>query len=92
MRADTRAVQTREADRRAHRRLVARVSAAGDIDGREERNEVPIVPLTLADVAIEIDRMCTIAKHPCNFSLIPVSVRRRLSRNFQGNRAAQPLP
>jgi hypothetical protein len=92
MSADVCAVQAREGDRRAHRGLIACVSTAGNIDGRQERNEPLIVPEALAHVAIEIDRMCTIAKHPCNFSLIPVSLLRRQSPNFQRNPAAQPLP
>ena len=92
MGADVSAVLACECDGRAHRGRIADVSAAGDIDGRQERNEVLIVPLALANVAIEIDQMCTIAKHPCNFSLIPVGVPRRRWPNFEGNRAAQPLP
>ena len=73
MGADRNVVITREDDRRSHRVVIAGVSAAGDIDRRQERNEPGIVADAFPDVAIEIDQLCTIAKHPCNFSLIPVS-------------------
>jgi hypothetical protein len=66
----------RETDGRSHRRFITRVSAAGNVDRSQEWYQAAVV-IALADVAIEIDRMCTIAKHPCNFSLIPVGVRWR---------------
>jgi hypothetical protein len=56
-----------------HRLAVPGVDTAGNVGGREEGDQFLVLAGPLADVTIEIDRMCTIAEHPCNFSLIPVS-------------------
>jgi hypothetical protein len=58
------------------------VDTAGNVGRREEGDQFIVLPDAFADVTIEIDRMCTIAEHPCNFSLIPVSAASRLSSIF----------
>jgi hypothetical protein len=64
-----------------HRRRIPGVYSAGDIDRRQERDQVGVMPDLLAHIAVQIDPICTIPGHACNFSLIPVSAWQESSSN-----------
>ena len=64
-----------------HRRRIPGVDTARDVNRREEGDQVGVTADLLANVAIQIDPMCTIPGHACNFSLIAVSPRQGSSSN-----------